>query len=355
MIEKKMSKAQKRQKAIMNFLQIGKPLSLKSILSHFEEENFSVTQITIIRDLKKLEEKKHIKKIGIGKLAKYQINEQYSLLETVNIEEYFSRPAHKRNAHTSFSFSVFEGLQNTIFLPEEQEKLRNLQKKFTEKISQFSSSYSFQKEFERIAIEFSWKSSSIEGNTYSLLETERLLLEHKTSSGKTQNEAKMILNHKNIFDFVLNNRADFKKISRKKISEIHSMLTQDIGIAQNIRKTPVGITGSDYKPLDNQFQIEEALEKIIILINKKSDFFEQAFLLLLLISYLQAFEDGNKRTARMSANAVLLANNSCPLSYKTVEDIDYKKATLLFYEQNNLSALKKIFIDQFEEAVNGYF
>jgi Fic family protein len=182
-----------------------------------------------------------------------------------------------------------------------------------------------------------------------------LIKEHKTTDGKTAEEAKMILNHKEVFDFVLNNKQYFTTISRIKIEEIHKILTKEIGITANIRKTPVGITGSDYKPLDNQFQIEEALEQMIILINVKNNFFEKSFLLLLLISYIQAFEDGNKRTARMTANSVLIANNSCPLSYKTIEEIDYKKATLLFYEQNNLSEMKKIFINQYSEAVHDYF
>ena len=78
-------------------------------------------------------------------------------------------------------------------------------------------------------------------------------------------------------------------------------------------------------------------------------------LVLILLSYIQAFEDGNKRTARIISNALLIQNNYCPISFRTVDSIDYKKAMLLFYEQNNISAFKKIFIEQFEFAVNTYF
>jgi Fic family protein len=94
---------------------------------------------------------------------------------------------------------------------------------------------------------------------------------------------------------------------------------------------------------------------MVDLINFKENFFEKAFLVLLLISYIQAFEDGNKRTARMITNSILLAYNSIPLSYRAVDVIEYKKATILFYEQNNLTYFKKIFIEQFEDAVNNYF
>ena len=80
-----------------------------------------------------------------------------------------------------------------------------------------------------------------------------------------------------------------------------------------------------------------------------------ALLALVLLSYIQAFSDGNKRTARITSNAILIANKYCPISFRTVDSVDYKKAMLIFYEQNNLSAFKKIFIDQFAFAVQTYF
>lgn len=94
---------------------------------------------------------------------------------------------------------------------------------------------------------------------------------------------------------------------------------------------------------------------MVKLINHKQDFFEKAFLALLMISYIQAFEDGNKRTARMVTNAILLSYHSIPLSYRKVDIIEYKKATILFYEQNNITYWKEIFINQFEDAAKNYF
>ena len=72
-------------------------------------------------------------------------------------------------------------------------------------------------------------------------------------------------------------------------------------------------------------------------------------------SSIQAFSDGNKRVARIMANALLIANKHCPVSFRTVDAVDYKKAMLLFYEQNNISAFKQIFINQFKFAVENYF
>lgn len=91
------------------------------------------------------------------------------------------------------------------------------------------------------------------------------------------------------------------------------------------------------------------------LVNSKSDVFEKSLLTLVLLSYIQAFSDGNKRTARITSNAIMIANGYCPLSFRSVDSIDYKKAMLIFYEQNNLHAFKRIFMDQFEFAVKEYF
>ena len=91
------------------------------------------------------------------------------------------------------------------------------------------------------------------------------------------------------------------------------------------------------------------------LVNGKADPYEKSLLTLLLISYIQPFVDGNNRTSRLMSNALLIANGCCPLSFRTVEADDYRAALLLFYEQNNLSAFKKMFLEQVAFAVNEYF
>ena len=132
-------------------------------------------------------------------------------------------------------------------------------------------------------------------------------------------------------------------------------MIKELAVEKNLRKRRVGISGTNYRPLDNEFQILEALKNTCDLINKKENVFEKALLTLVLISYIQPFMDGNKRTARIVSNALLMSENHCPLSFRTVGSIDYKKAMLLFYEQNNISNFKDIFITQFEFAVNTYF
>ena len=134
-----------------------------------------------------------------------------------------------------------------------------------------------------------------------------------------------------------------------RIENIHSILTKELEVDRNIRHRRVGITGTNYRPLDNEFQIREALEDACTLVNGKDNVFEKALLTLVLLSYIQ------KRTARITSNAILIANGYCPISFRTVDSIDYKKAMLMFYEQNNIAAFKKIFIEQFLFAVKTYF
>mgnify|MGYP001561135508 CR=1 FL=1 len=141
----------------------------------------------------------------------------------------------------------------------------------------------------------------------------------------------------------------------RKIENIHELLVYNLGVSKGIRKKLAGITGTKYKPLDNEYQIKEALEKTVKIINNFKNPFSKALAAILMISYIQPFEDGNKRTARLLGDAFLLAHIACPLSFRSVNEADYKKAMILFYEQNSARFFKELFIQQFEFAVNNYF
>ncbi len=132
-------------------------------------------------------------------------------------------------------------------------------------------------------------------------------------------------------------------------------LIKDLDIPDNWRSILVRITGTNYQPIDNRFQVEDAVAKIIEVINKAKNPAAKALSALALISYTQPFVDGNKRTSRITANALLLANDWCPMSLRSMDETEYKKAVLLFYEQNSLAYLKELFIQQFEFAVKNYF
>jgi Uncharacterized conserved protein len=341
------------QELILDYLKNHANSSSKEI---FEGLNSIVSYATIKRHLSKLLSENHIAQQGNAKNSRYILSPTFNLFYPIDLDAYYSKEIDEREILNGYNFLLIpETLQNvSLFTSEESTFLNTLQKKFSENITHLSD-FEYQKDMERLAIDLSWKSSQIEGNTYSLLETERLLKDKQTAEGKTKDEAIMLLNHKDAIDFAVANSDYFLSLSIAKIEELHSILIKELGVDRNIRTRRVGITGTNYRPLDNEFQIREALQQTCDLINNRENIFEKALFALVLFSYLQAFSDGNKRIARITANALLLANKHCPISFRTVDTINYKKAMLLFYEQNNISAFKQIFINQFKFAVENYF
>lgn len=331
----------------------NKEISSKDILLNLEN---SVSPATLKRALQQLVQKQLILTIGKGKATTYRLSQSYQILNTISVEQYFEQEIDERKIKSSYNFDLINGFLEdfSIFTEEELTTLNLLNRKYLQNIADLSK-VTYDKELERLAIDLSWKSSQIEGNTYSLLETERLLQEKQTAQGKTKDEAVMLLNHKDTLDFIIENQDFMLPASIGKIEMVHSLLIKELGVSRNIRVRKVGISGTNYVPLDNDFQIREALEQTCAVINKRASIFEKAFLALILLSYIQPFEDGNKRTARIVSNAILIQGKHCPISFRTVDSVEYKKAMLIFYEQNNISAFKKIFIQQFEFAVNTYF
>ncbi len=241
-----------------------------------------------------------------------------------------------------------------LFTEDERKHLNALHDKYIKNIAPLSSS-EYTKELEILAIDLSWKSGEIEGNTYTLLETEVLIKYKELAEGKKRDDAIMLLNHKDALDFIIAEPDYLKPLTIRGIEDIHSLLIKNLGVERNIRRRGVGVGGTEYKPLNAEIQIVEVMQQMCDLINEIDNIFEKVLLLLVLLSYIQPFNDGNKRTARIISNAILMENGYCPLSYRSVKASDYKKATLLFYEQNNITEFKKIFMDQYEYAVNKYF
>jgi Fic family protein len=345
----------KRQEQILDIIRKNEPVSTKYIKQQLEKNWGKLNRATVIRDLDTLLEKELIKKEGKGRGTYYRTKTKNKLLQYFDPENYFQTPPDDREIKNAFDLDIFKHFSNEIFSKDELEELDDLNNNYRQRVNQLSKEQ-LKKEFERLTIELSWKSSRIEGNTYSLINTEILLKENKEAEGHTREEAQMIINHKKALDHILDKRNDFKKLNTRKIEDLHKLIVDKIGVETNFRKRLVGITGTKFKPLDNQHQIREAMEEMIKIVNNKDLHpLLRSMASILLTSYIQPFEDGNKRTARLLGNAVLLAHDYCPLSYRSINESDYKKATLLFYEQNSALFFKELFTDQFKFSINNYF
>ena len=336
-----------------------KQLILNLLIEHRKLNASSISQMleiplrTVQRELAELKTDNCISLIGAAQSTSYTISTKGLLFTILDVKLLDDRRF--ENMYLCFfNDEIFEALGEFNIFETEQSKLAVLAKKYQNKIK-ISNEFLKKRELERLIVEFSWKSSMIEGNTYSLLETEELLYNNNFLGTKhSKEETQMILNHKEAFEFLIANPDYFQELSRAKIVELHKLLVKDMGIATGFRKSGVGITGSLFKPLDNQHQIEEMIDRTCVLINSKTPY-EKAFLIGLLISYIQPFDDGNKRTSRILSNAILNAYNLPMLSFRSIKVDDYKTAILAFYEFNSLPLYKKIFINQIEYFVDHYF
>lgn len=341
-----------RQKAILELIEKKEHITTHEMLDILKADFDTLSKPTLLRDLSKMLAIGQVAKQGVGPNTQYISVNKNSLLKYIDVEKYFSILTDKRSVKEKFNLDIFEQLKN-IFSSSEIKELKELNDKYLKR-RQNLSAVVLKKELERLTIELSWKSSQLEGNTYSLIDTEILLTKQQESPGHTKEEAIMILNHKKAIDYILNTD-DFKNLKSSKIRQLHKVIMDDLGVPDNFREILVGVIGTKYKPLDNQWQIKEAIEKTCVIINSEHEPMTKALLAAVLIAYIQPFVDGNKRTGRLLADAVLLASGWCPLSYRSIDDAQYKKAVLLFYEQNNLRLFKELFVEQFKFAVNNYF
>lgn len=342
-----------RHKAIVTLLAQFEQLSREQISEQLERL-YPVSKATLARDLAELLEKKLITAVGSGPSRVYQSASVHPLLKQVDLAQYFELEADQRpQVKTSFNFEIFNQLSGLIFDSEKQE-LDALFRSFTAETNRVDSTIRH-RELERFVIELSWKSSKIEGNTYSLLDTERLIKEQRAAQGHPKQEAVMILNHKDAFQTIVQEKETFQNLTFNSVLELHHVLTQGLSIETGIRKHAVGITGTTYRPLDNEWQTRDALQQLITTVNATADPLEKGLIISSLIAYLQPFADGNKRTARMLANAILIAYDYFPLSYRNLDENEYKSAQLLFDETNNLYHLKRLFLEQYRFALSTYF
>lgn len=341
-------KLNRRQIEILELLQEKSPQPASEI-----EEFFEVSRSTLNRDLDLLLNEGKIRREGQGRGTVYLISKEFTYTKSYP-DSYFEQGPAQREAKTSYSTDITDDFRSIeIFDTEEKEELRALTEQYRENRSKLGQSIT-RKELERIIIELSWMSSKIEGNTYSLIETEVLLKKNKEAEARTKAETQMILNHKEAFNYLLVHQEDFRELSVEKIIKVHSLLIKDLEVS-GLRNVPVGITGTLYRPLPRKEDIRGELKRVVNLINQRSSSFDKVLIANLFLAYLQPFKDGNKRTSRLIGNALLLAYDSCPLSLLTLDEAEYRKALILFYEQNNISLFKDILMEQYRFSVKNYF
>jgi len=209
----------------------------------------------------------------------------------------------------------------------------------------------------RLLIDLAWNSSRLEGNTYSLLDTRRLLDFGEAAEGRGPREAQMLLNHKDAIEFLVANANDVG-FNRYTILNLHALLANNLladpTAVGRLRHIIVGIDGSTFHPLEGPGLIEECFDQILATAAAIDDPFEQAFFIMVQLPYLQPFDDVNKRVSRLAANIPMIRANLAPLSFTEVPGDLYTRATLGVYERNDITLLRDVFLWAYQRSAARY-
>jgi hypothetical protein len=333
--------------------------------------NFSINDKTLQRRLTALVEEYHITRKGERKAARYypienliETNKAYlkdnstSIFSSQSQEKlkFLNIPLYAREK-MSYKRDFLESYvpNKSQYVPKKiRDTLLREGRRFDEQLA--AGTYARQIS-QRLLIDLSYNSSRLEGNTYSRLDTQKLVEEGITAEGKIHEETVMIMNHKEAILFLVENAHDIE-LNSLTIRNLHHLLSQDLlanpNACGNIRSLEVNIGKSTYKPLNNPHLLIELFELILQKAKKINDPFEQSFFLIVHLSYLQAFEDVNKRTSRLSCNIPFIKNNLCPLSFTDVTRDDYTKALLAIYEKNVVEPMLELFVWAYSRSCEQY-
>jgi len=209
----------------------------------------------------------------------------------------------------------------------------------------------------RLLIDLSWASSKLEGNTYTRLDTQRLIEQGEAAAGRDARETQMILNHKRAIEYLVDG-ADEIGYDIHTFQNLHALLSENLladpGAGGKLRERIVDISGTVFRPLAIPQQIDGFFRVVLDKAAAIGDPFEQAFFLMVQIPYLQPFEDVNKRVSRLGANIPLLKHNLCPLSFVEVPERAYVEGTLAVYERNKVELLADVFAWAYERSCQQY-
>ena len=336
----------------------------------------AVARRTLQHRLKHLVDNGRLEKLGDGRWAKYRLaaavvpaeaeagetrrEEEAASVplskEGTEIQSYVRKPVTARKP-TGYNREFLDLYRpNASFYLSEKERTHLLQVGTPAAGDQPAGTYAKQI-LNRLLIDLSWNSSRLEGNTYSLLDTKRLIDFGQEAEGKNCLEAQMILNHKDAIEFLVGDAAEIG-FNRYTILNLHALLANNLladpTAPGKLRQIPVGIERSTFHPLEVPQVIEECFDQLLAAATAINDPFEQAFFVMVQLPYLQPFDDVNKRVSRLAANIPLVKRNLSPLSFTDVPRSTYIEAMLGVYELGKVDLLKDVFIWAYERSAARY-
>jgi fido (protein-threonine AMPylation protein) len=239
--------------------------------------------------------------------------------------------------------------QTSYLTSAQREKLRSLGKRGP--IYGRAGTY-IRKIYDRLLIDLSYNSARLEGNTYSLADTENLVVQGLAAPGKLNAERIMILNHKEAIRYLVQN-VERLTAGEETVRTLHYLLADSLaapGLAGQIREDGVVVSGTTYSPLEGRERLTRMLRELLEKARAIADPFEQSFFLLGHVAYLQPFIDVNTRTARLASIIPLITQDFVPQSFVDADKTDYLRATIAFYELNETGPLAELYCWSYERT-----
>lgn len=356
---------QKQLETILSLLADGS-LSIEQILDGLD---FAIERRTLQRRLKELQKDNRIMVSGYARATRYALKEKKETLpkeqddliplssKGKEILKFVTDPVAKRKpvSYNRLFLEDYRPNLDSYLTSEDKEKLAQIGR--TQGGNQPAGTYAKQI-LNRLLTDLSWNSSRLEGNTYSIIDTERLIHEGTPAEDKSLTETQMILNHKDAIEFLVDSSAEETTFSRHIILNLHALLSNNLlpdpAAQGRLRQLAVGITNSVFTPLAIPQLIAEFFDLILEKANLIENPFEQAFFVSVHLPYLQPFDDVNKRVSRLAANIPMNRHNLGPLTFIDVPEEYYVRGLLGIYELNRIELFKDVFMWGYERSAMRY-
>lgn len=193
----------------------------------------------------------------------------------------------------------------------------------------------------RCIVDSIWKSSHIEGIDVTYPETQKLF-DGGNVARLRLDEIQTINNLKHAWLFVLNSIDAENDLNLLK--SINSLVGSNlVDRAGSMRVYDVNIGGTNWKPqIPNENEVIENLQKL----NNIKCITDRAITIMCYLMRTQFFSDGNKRTAMLFANKMMIQNGKGVISIPVDEDIYFGEELTKYYETNNMESLKQFIYDK---------
>lgn len=218
-----------------------------------------------------------------------------------------------------------------------------------------------QKIEDALAIEYTYESNRIEGNTLTLQETELVVNEGITISGKSMREHLEAINHAEAIGYIKDFAKNGIEITQRTIKEIHSIVLHGINRenAGRYRNVPVLISGSRHLP-PQPYLIEKQMEDFMIrFAGMESEHLHPVLIAAYLhdeLVRIHPFIDGNGRTSRLLMNLYLLRNGYTLVNLKGTDEakIRYYQALEASHVDNKPEAFQMLVAGSEKESLQRY-